>query len=169
MIFLFTVIICLFLFVIYNNIEKFNNNNSHSESLLQPLNTFYNKYKVDIMDIKSDSTNMTFLNEVNTEYKNKLSSLSYEQLSDKHLLEKIKKDVFYNAYNKIYNLEHNNKGQDKCQFLATKICKLPYIYISQTSFPTELIYKNTNSLSNLDEVNLKCYNEMYNCCKQSYN
>jgi hypothetical protein len=170
------IIICLLILYIVSPIklENFSNDDGNGE-ILQPLNTYYNRYFIQSQDLKPDSANMTFLNTVNTQYKNIIQSLSYEQLSDKKLLDKIKKDVFYNAYkqiDQIISLNDNKSSKlNNCQFLATKICKLPYIPISQTSFPAHYLintYKNENTISQLDEVNLKCYNEMYNCCKQSY-
>jgi hypothetical protein len=157
------IITCLLLLLyLLNNTEFF------TIDSIEPLNTSYKRYIIQTDDKKHDSLNMEFLNKVNTEYKNAIKDLTYEQLSDKFLLDKIKKDIFYKAYNTVYQTINETPQIEKCQFLAQKICTLPFVSYSQTNFPSPYFintYKNSDSLV---DINLKCYNEMYNCCKQSY-
>ena len=80
------------------------------------------------------------------------------------------KQVLQNAFSNIYGNEEKNKfHKDNCVNISTDICETtsPFMLIYQRSFPPPWLLNTYKNINYQKETNLKCYKNIYDCCKTS--
>ena len=173
------ILFILFICKISNN-ETYTNINYETQKL---------PYKV------KDDVYMSFLDELNNSFKkhledfnkNNISPIRQKVLCDDHIRKEVESKALIDAFKKVpekniqkdsvlfninipSNIDFTINDKRECANKASYLCDItePMLYISQnTNFPPRWIFKPYSDVDLPKHMDLKCWSNMLNCCKNN--
>jgi len=184
--YLLIIIFCIILFWWFNLSKEMYTNSEYNKkrlpykpkddvymTFLGNLNDSYNKHLKEISkDSNSPIRQKALCNDrIRKQVQSKALNEAFDKVPDMNVSESELFDKEIPQYSKIpFILE--KKTERQCSNKASTLCELtePMLYMSQnTRFPPRWIFKPYKSVALPKHTNLKCWDNMLNCCKKNLN